>query len=92
MIQGQPADMKIHCVAPRRCEHRKVSWFTNYGDCIPFDTFDPHFRRKSEDNWHKLEIDKACLEDRGTFKVKKETYEKECKLYVIGKQYVMENQ
>ena len=85
VIEGQPADMTIHCITPGKCTHNKVSWYTNHGDYIPFNGSDTHYRRESKDNLHRLWIDKGCIEDHGWFKVKKETHAKKCELNVIGK-------
>ena len=75
--------MQIFCRNPR-CNHSKISWYIKNEE-IPFNQSDPHFRRESMDNFHRLWIDIADPSDEGTFSVKKENDVKECELEVLGK-------
>ena len=85
VIEGQPTDMTVYCLATGTCNHSKVTWYTNRGYEIPFRLTDPHFRRESFDNLHRLWIDKVHLTDDGIFTVKKTSDTKQCELQVIGK-------
>lgn len=74
--------MTIFC---NNCNHASVSWLTNHGLEIPSRSADPHFRRESFDNFHRLWIEKVTHDDDGIYTVQKETDEKQCELHVIGK-------
>ena len=83
VVEGEEVSMQIYCTKPGECNHDKVSWFIK-NDEILFDPSDPHFRRESMRNLHRLWIDMADSSDEGIFSVRKQDEEKHCELEVLG--------